>query len=266
MTYKKKKCIFFILLLCFITSSFSQNSKSNKLDIFNSYSNWGYSLTPIVYNKASTTRNFGEIILNNKPMLSFQLGVKSHFRADRIWSFRTGLNLTLISFANLNFELKKEDVFSSFKGYETHIKDHGYLFLSVPLTIEYKKAVAKKVIFNSNIGLDIFYLTRSRNDLSIELISEELNEGREVFATYQETQDNQIQASAVFSVGLYFLFDKCMIQTNIVYNKNFQNLLEGEYQFGNLFMSEPTRGDYFVSGDYIGLSTSIYFKKRKKKR
>jgi hypothetical protein len=38
---------------------------------------------------------------------------------------------------------------------------------------------------------------------------------------------------------------------------NFQNAMEGEYLFDNMFMSERSRGDYKLSGNYLGLLFSI---------
>jgi hypothetical protein len=46
---------------------------------------------------------------------------------------------------------------------------------------------------------------------------------------------------------------------------NFQNTIEGEYQFGNLLISPPTRGDYRLSGNYVGLLFSASLAKRKSK-
>ncbi|HHC79493.1 MAG TPA: hypothetical protein ENK46_06395 [Flavobacteriia bacterium] len=255
-----------LIIICSIHNTNAQNdSSSNNLDLFNRYSKWGFSLTPILYNKASITRNFGNITLVNKSMPSFQFGIKRRFYGDKQWSFNIGANLTLIPLSNLSFKLKKEDVFNSFNGFEDSFKEYNNLYLSIPLNFEFKRQLTLKTYFNFNTGINIYYLTRSDYQLSVVLSSEELNEDREIFALFVETQEKQFQASINLSVGIYFIFKKYMLQTNIVYNKTFKNLLVGEYQFGNLLVSEPTRGNYIVSGDFIGLSTTIYFKKRTKK-
>ncbi len=88
----------------------------------------------------------------------------------------------------------------------------------------------------------------------------------EVFASYVKTTDNDFfQTSLQMGAGVYFLFDKMMVHTNILYNKSFKDLFQGEFQFGYLDVSKPTRGYYTVSGDYLGLSATIYLKKRVKK-
>ena len=197
--FKQVTVNFLFIVTCFYCNS--QNLKT-ELDLFSSYSNWGYSIAPLVYKKASITRNFGNTILNNKSMPSIQLGVKYHILKHKRISFNSGLKFTLQPLMNTYFKLSKDDVYEGFNGFEESIKEYGYVFLSIPINIEYKRKINSKVVFNSNLGLDIFYLDRSRNILSVVLASEEINETREVFAAYQETQKNRLQASAVFSVVL----------------------------------------------------------------
>ena len=251
-----------LIIVCF---SKSNAQFENNLNSFSDYGKWGYSITPLLYNKASITRNFGNTILHNKSIPSFQIGAIRHFYRDKSWSFNTGVNLTLLPFNNLFFTLKKEDVYDGLDG-EEFFKEYGYLYFSIPLNLEFKKQLSKTIFYNASLGINIYYLTDSRQEFNFFLANEDLAEEREVFALFQETQDNKIQASMVIGTGFYFMFKRFMLQTNIIYNKNFQNLWEGEYQFGNFFVSEPTRGNYRVSGDFIGLSTTVYFKKRTKKR
>lgn len=162
---------------------------------------------------------------------------------------------------NSNFELSQEDVYASFGGFKEYIKEYSSVYISVPLNIEYRKKISNKLIFNSSVGLDISYITNSRDDISIQLSSDELNETREVFAAYFETQEKQFQGALAFGAGFYIPLNKLMLQVNLIYNKSFKYLLEGEYQFGNLLVSEPTRGDYKISGDFFGLSTTVYMRK-----
>ena len=199
-------------------------------------------------------------------MSSFQLGVKYHFLKDKQWGFNTGISMTLMSQGNFSFSLKEEDVYANYEGFEGSAKEYGDMYISIPLNVEFKKRIKQKVYFNFNTGINIYFLRRGGVEFIHVLVSEELQEKREGFALYENTQHNQLQVSAIFSTGLYFTLNKFMLQTNIIYNKTFQNLLEGEYQFGNLFVSEPTRGDYIISGDFIGLSTTVYFKKRDKNK
>ena len=250
-----------LIIVCFLKGNAQHE---NNLSSFNNYGKWGYSITPLLYNKASITRNFGNAILHNRSTPSFQIGVIRHFYRDKSWSFNTGVNLTLLPLYNLFFTLKNEDVFDDFGG-EEFFKDYAYLYFSIPLNLEFKKQLSKTVYYNVSLGINIYYLTDSRQELIFTLHNQNNTEAREVFALFQETQNNKIQASAVISTGFYFMFNRFMLQTNIVYNKNFQNLWEGEYQFGNLLVSEPTRGNYTISGDFIGLSTTVYFKKRTRK-
>lgn len=241
-----------------ITTFFYGNSQN--LESFQGYKNWGISVNPIVFRKASITRD-GNTDLNNRTIVSAQLGIKYNFFNNKSFSVNTGLKFTLQPQMNSNFELSQEDVYASFGGFKEYIKEYSSVYISVPLNIEYRKSITNKLIFNSSLGLEISYITNSRDDISIQLSSSELDETREVFAAYYETQDKQLQGALSISGGFYIQFSGLMSQLNLIYSKSFTNLLEGEYQFGNLLVSDPTRGDYNLSGDYFGLSTTIYLKK-----
>jgi len=255
-----------ILLVIVSFNGMSQNN-SKEFEVFNNYGKWGYSLTPILYNKASITKDFGETILENKATLSFEIGVNYHFWRAKRWSLNTGINLNLLPAQNASFSLRKEDVHDSFNGFQEKVKSYGHLNFSFPINAEFKMPINNNKFFNINTGVSFYYmLTRRRNESIISLVNTGINETREVFGIYQVTQDNKLQISAIFSAGLYIILKNYMIQTNLVYNKSFQNLWEGEYQFGNLLVSEPTRGNYTVSGDFIGISTTVYFKKRQKRK
>jgi len=256
-----------LLIIVYSFSSKAQNNNSYEFEVFNEYSEWGYLLTPILYNKASITKDFGKTILENNATLSFQIGTNYHFWRAKQWSLNTGINLNLLPAQNASFSLKKEDVYDSFNGFQEKVKSYGHLNLSFPINAEFKTPISNNKFFNINTGVSFYYmLTRRRNESIIRLVNTEINETREVFGIYQVTQDNKLQISAIFSAGLYIALKNYMIRTNLVYNKSFQNLWEGEYQFGNLLVSEPTRGNYTVSGDFIGLSITVYFKKRQKKK
>ncbi len=265
------KTIVSLLLTIVCLSSFSQeSSKTNaELKVFSNFRKWGFSITPTIYAKGKTTKNYGTTNLNTKSMYSFQAGVERYFWNTKKWSANVGLKIGLAPFSNHYFHLKSEDTPSDFSNYDGS-SDVGFSqpYIIVPINIEYKKKIADKKYFNLNLGVNINVGISSRDDSVTRFISElpnDVTEIREIFAYYLLTPEGA-QYSATFSTGVYFVLKKCLVKTNILYNKNFKNLWEGEYQFGNLFVSEPTRGDYTVSGDYIGLSTTIFFKKRTKNK
>lgn len=255
-----------LLIVVYSFCSNAQYNKSNDLEVFNDYSKWGYSITPVLYNKASTTRDYGTTVLKNKSMPTIIFGVKRHFFRNRELSINLGIDLSLMPLTNLSFDLMPKDVYSQFNGLNHSEHEFAYLFLALPIKIEYKRKLFNNIFFSFESGIKLMSLTKGSYEPVVRVINEDETEVREVFALRQRTQDKQLQTSMIFSTGVYFVLKKCIIQTNIVYNKTFQNLWKGEYQFGNLLVSEPTRGNYTVSGDFIGLSTTVYFKKRQKKK
>ena len=258
---------FLLIIVCF--SSFSQEWINNDLEVFSEYRKWGFSIIPVLYNKGKTTKDYGFLDLKTKRMYSFQIGVERHFWNTKKWGASVGFKVGLLPYSNHSFYLKAEDIPNDFGEYEeSTITEFSQPYIIIPINVEYKKKIAKKSYFNMSIGVNMNIGISSRDESVTRFISEELGEVieiREVFAHYLFTPEG-VQYSATFSAGVYFVLKKCLIRTNILYNKNFKNVWRGEYQFGNLLVSEPTRGDYTVSGDYFGLSTTVFFKKRNKKK
>mgnify|MGYP003630616841 FL=1 len=251
-----------------VVSSFigqAQNNDATNFDIFNTYGNFGYSVAPVLFNRATITRKYGNTKLSNKPILSYQLGMEYHFNQGKRWGIIIGLNLTGTPLTNASYILNENDIYTGYNNQE-QLNGLGSLYISIPLSIELKTRFSKKIYSNIGLGVKAGFLRGSSNEYLVSYYREDLQEVREVFAMYQLTNSKTPNTSIVLSGGLYFILKKCMIKTNLVYNKSFKNIVEGEYQFGNLLVSEPTRGDYKISGDYFALSTTIYFKIKKNKR
>jgi hypothetical protein len=255
-------------IILIVVSSFigqAQDNDETNYEVFNSYGNFGYSFAPVLFNKATITRNYGNTILTNRPILSYQLGVVYHFQPAKEWGINTGLTLTSLPISNMSFDLNDNDVYPGYAG-SNNSKSIGSLFLSVPINVELKKQLAKNLYANLNFGVNISFIPSNRYEEVYIISSQELQESREVFAMYQQSYNDKPIVGLVLKGGFYFTLKHCLIKTNLVYNKSFKNIVEGEYQFGNLLVSEPTRGDYKISGDYFALTTTIYFKIKKKKR
>ena len=69
--------------------------------------------------------------------------------------------------------------------------------------------------------------------------------------------------STEISTGFYVLFKHFMLQPEFRYSKSFRNTFSGTYIVEN-FKTEPNnfKGSFSQSGDYWGVSLSIYIKKR----
>jgi len=249
-----------------VVSSFigqAQNNDETNYKVFNNYGNFGYSVAPVLFNRATITRNYGNTVLSNRSILSYQLGMTYHFNQGKSWGIIIGLNLTGTPLTNASYILNENDIYTGYNNNE-QMRDLGSLYISIPLSIELKTRFSKKIYSNISLGVKAGFFRGSSNEYLVRYHREDLQEVREVFAMYQLTNSKTPNTSIVLSGGFYFTLKNYLIKTNLVYNKSFKNIVEGEYQFGNLLVSEPTRGDYKISGDYFALSTTIYFKIKKK--
>ena len=254
-------------MVSFLLTIISVNSfAQEEYPIFNEYRNYGFYATPILFKKAEISRKYGDRIFGTRSNYAVQFGIKKHFNKEKEWSIITGVNFTPLPFYKFSFELKNEDMPHNDYNESLFVSDSsiGSFYASFISQAEHKIQLSKNIYLNTNLGLNISYLFSGSVLYTVSIEDEDNNLDREVFALYAHTPNSELQVSAIFGLGLYFPLKYFLLQTNIVYNKSFANVLEGEYQFGNLLVSEPTRGDYKVSGDFIGLSATFYFKKRKK--
>ncbi|MDC9723867.1 MAG: hypothetical protein PSN34_13995 [Urechidicola sp.] len=89
-------------------------------------------------------------------------------------------------------------------------------------------------------------------------------------AKITETDDDRSEqwfhTSAEISTGFYFLFKHFMLQPEFRYSKSFNTLKSGSYVTEN-YRTEPSSstGTFTQSGDYWGVSLTVYIKKKRKK-
>jgi hypothetical protein len=78
--------------------------------------------------------------------------------------------------------------------------------------------------------------------------------------------DNAVQGSFEIGTGLIFPINKVLLKSKIIYVMNFQNIMEGEYLFDNMFVSPRSYGQYELSGNYLTVLFSVSLKKSKRKQ
>jgi len=72
-------------------------------------------------------------------------------------------------------------------------------------------------------------------------------------------------ASGHIKASMYFKSKRgTMFQTSITYKKSFKDFRKGEYSVTNLAESPDNTQKFSQSGDYLGLSLAVYFKKKNK--
>ncbi len=260
----KKMSVRLIFFLNF--TIYSQNSN---FKIFENYRDYGFGVSFAQFKKASITINQGNYILNNYADTNFNYSIKKYFKKENEWSYFTGLSYNKTPAFNFDFTFKEEDI----QGVDDpYIGFFGpkevYKYFSTMIGVENKLQLTKNIFFNANLSLNLSYIQNGSESLilSISDESEEIIRDVEVFGVLVDTQDNEIQGSAKISAGVYIPLKFFMLQANICYNKNFQNIFKGVYVFDNLLVSERTKGDYKVSGNYLGISISVFFKRSEKNK
>ncbi len=255
----------FLLTIVFIPKLFSQNV--SEYYALKKYRKWGIIAGPIIYNRATLDPQYGDYTFENKPMLGFNAGFEYDFYPDRKWSFITGLIVALEPTYNVRINIKKEDVYSYFEEDVLMLDDKYYAMtsFSVPILLRLNIQINKRVFVNFRTGLKVMYFPAGSASLSWTFHNEDDTESREVFGLRMDSPDNMFQGSYIIGSGISYTAKKVLLKANVIYVMNFQNSMEGEYLFDNLFVSPRSYGYYKLSGNYLGLLFSVSLTKKKEK-
>jgi hypothetical protein len=198
------------------------------------YRKWSVNFGPTLYKKAEIAPQYGEYSFTNKPIPSFTAGIEYDFYPERKWSVITGLLVAREPVYNISYTIFNKDLYPGSEGdLLNKAKAYSLMTFSAPLMLRLNIQSTSKT-----------YL--------------------EIFGLNLHSQEFSFYGSSVIGTGFSIAMDKILLKTNLTYVINFQNTIEGEYQFGNLFESEPTRGSYELSGNYLSLSFSVSLKKHTK--
>ncbi len=243
-------------------NTFSQTQRT--YDRLSNYSNWSFAAGPVLYKRAEIRPQYGNLTFKNKPMLGFNAGILYGFNSNKLWSFQTGLLVAKEPIYSIAYEIKKYDL------YETYSDDLNYshssyaiFSFSAPLLLFLNLQTTKNTFASLLVGFKTMYFSHGHAGFVFSISDEELSDRREIFGLKLESQKNALQGSFVLGTAFSYALQKILLKTNIFYVFNFQNTITGEYQFANLFTSADTRGDYKLSGNYLGLLFSISFNKFK---
>ena len=254
------------VLLAIIFPVLSQAQNNVEYHILNKYRNWGVVVGPVLFNKASIVPQYGDYSFVNKQTLGYNFGVEYNFNQSRKWSFTTGLIVSKEPIYNLQFTIRKVDLYPGHENDLTErVKLNAINSFSSPLLLRLNIQASKKLFINATTGLKIMYFPSGSADMTITISNGDDTESRQVFGLKLESPENSFQGSFVIGAGLSYALEKVLLKANFIYVMNFQNTISGEYQFGNLFTSQNTRGYYDLSGNYLGLQFSVSLKKSKGK-
>lgn len=253
------KTIYF-LLFCSLSLSITKAQTLLEENPLKLYRKWSIVAGPVIYNKAKITPQYGEHSFVNKPIPGYYAGVEYDFLNLKKWTLTTGFLWSPEPVYNLEYVLKKEDIYCNYDLYD-YTRGYAMLSFSFPLYVKRNIEISRHFYVQPFTGFKFKYFPSGSAEMSVAVVNEDHTESREVFGLRAESPDNSMQCAYVICIGGSYLMKKALIKANLVYSMNFQTLMSGEYLFDNLLVSPRSRGYYELSGNYIGLLFSVNLKK-----
>lgn len=264
--FLKRITLCVILFFSFVT--YGQKSKEIYGN-FEGFKKLGFFVS-LDYNRKTIVEDFQrEYSLSANNSTSFTLGFDYVFKPMNEFSFRTGLYLRSVPLYNFNITILPENipVEDNFGIIDEQFKNNPRYIFSVPIFYEMKKQLDNKLFFSMIGGLNISIMQDGAIGLGINTFTgSQGDDVFEIFSSYGLNNQFYFYPDLVLRPGFYFTNKKLIIHTSFIYNKSIVSYFKGEYQFGNLINAEPVRGDLRLTGDYIGLGVTVFFKKKKNKR
>jgi hypothetical protein len=253
-------------ILTIVLCSEAAGQLNSQYPVLSKYRKWGIVAGPVLYNKARIYPQYGDYTFQNRPMWGFNAGFEYDFYPDRQWSFITGFLVAYEPIYNIKYRILKQDLYPHFyEDYVDKFKSYAYFSYSVPLLMRLNIQAGKNSFVNFLAGMKVMYFPPGESYYGLVIHNEDMTESREIFGLNLPAQDNKYYGSVIVGAGASYLLKKVLLKANFIYVMNFPSTIKGEYQFGNLFTSLPARGDYKLSGSYLGLVFSASLKKSKKK-
>ncbi len=245
--------------LLLIAVFYSNNIKAQNAEkLFNNYHKWGvtgqYNIFPAADITPTNNANLDYKILKDK---LFSFGFTYNFYQKKRWNFKARLQLQWFGNTEDLFISKEETVLPINLSLNT--RSTRDLILYFPITTEY--VFFKKGNINIALGGGLALSYYGFSDLVISKLGVD---DIPIFISNYINSTNPFYTSGHIEASVYFKRKKIMFQTSIIYNKSFKSYRTGKYEFKNLDASPVTRGYIDQSGDYIGVSLTVYFKKKNK--
>jgi len=252
------------LVILFDAASFAQNNKY--YPELSKYSHWSVIAGPALYNKAKLYPEYGDYTFDNRPIWSFNAGFEYDFIPDGKWSFTTGIIVGYEPVYSIEYRIKSEDIYLEYLEDDVdEAKMYAMPSFSFPLLARLNIQVNKIMFAFFTTGLRALYFPPGEASFSLTFSNSDQNESREVFGMRMVSPDNAFQGSFEIGTGLIFPINKVLLKSRIIYVMNFQNIMEGEYLFDNMFVSPRSYGQYELSGNYLTVLVSVSLMKSKRK-
>jgi hypothetical protein len=262
MVNSKGLFITIISLLSFF-SVFSQNcSDFTELE---KYHNFGISIGGRIYRKGETIASYGNYKVQMKNPITYSFGCSYELFTANKWSVKSALNFAKPPFDKSSVTILQKDINPAFgRDLIIEINEFSKLFVSIPLICQFKFKLFSKNYLSFNAGGIAIYHPYSSYEFTARAIADGI--AVEVYKLRAFSTSNFFHGGLTTGCSYYLDLNKILFEFRFTYTAMFQNIFQGEYQFGNLLVSPPTRGLYKMSGDYLEFSIATHFLKFKKRK
>lgn len=234
---------------------------------FKDYNKLGFNISPVLYSHAKTTREYGDYTLNNYKTFNFNFGFDYLIHPERKWAFKTGLHLDIVPMYNYSYDIKEGDIYEGSPATTSSGKSQYKLNFTIPALVQFKKQMAYNLYFSLETGFHVSIMQEGGFEVSEMYLNPAETEARIIYAMRAETHNpTSIYPNAVISPGFYLMLYGILIQGSVIYQRPVVPFFKGEYIFGNFVQSSSAKGDYKLSGEYLGLSFSAHLRKKHRER
>jgi len=260
-----KNIIGSLLLIMFFTEGKAQPNANRVFGKLDEYRNWGVHIGPSLYNKASSTLEYGKYSIENHAIPNFNFGFNYHFPLQRNWSIISGVWITPEPMFHLSYKIETEDLPYPYHS-SSFFKEKGYGIydFSIPILLNKNWHWRKKIFFDLQLGIKLMHFPHMNGDVLVTL-SQNGNNRKEIFYMEMTSSENPIYSSAILGGGISFTLNNVIIHSTLYYVHNFKNIRTGYYKFSNFSYSPDSYGKYTLSGSYLYLQFAVRLRKSKKK-
>ena len=241
-------------LVVFLSTSLS----AQNIDVFEKYHKLGLVFQYNNFEAANVapTNNNNNINYQIFKSKVFALGIAYNFHQYKNWNFKAELQLQWFGNNDGITILESENIanIDYISSSSTEHDKMGYL----PVTAEYMLFKTDSFSFGIGVGIGLTYYWHYDLSGSSGLAINDVV----LFEAFQREDYPLFYFSNHIQASMYFRLKSFMLQASVVYKKNLGDAFtEGHYEFKNLKQSPDIRGDFEQSGDFLGLSLTIYPKK-----
>lgn len=247
---------FFILSIIGQTNNFYPSLLQKK--------KWSLSIGYNIFEKGEVTKQNGDYHITNHLLNSYSVGAEYDIFPHKKFSISLGVSLSGEPAYNISYMINKNDLYSHFTE-DLLNQEKGNAIVpsySIPVLSRLNLKLTENTFLNGVLGFRVKYLAYGIIESSNVIWNENQTESREIFSFNLDSSKKTIQGGLIFGTGLSFELKKITLQPNLRYFLNFNDTFSGEYKFGNLFTSSPSKGSYKLTGNHLRISLSIGLKQK----